>query len=226
MHGFKLVYAALIPCSVFLASALSPSPLNAEDPVAIVEEVVAANSSLQVMQYLQRGARIRLDASERLVIGYLDSCVRETIEGGSIEVGDRESLVVGGTVRREVVECNGGAAQMSPAQAARSGVIVVRKPPTGDDISSNTEPIQIFSRTPIFRLPDSAREVRITRIDGPTHIVVLPATPPTIDLVKTKSILERGARYEVSAGGRTATIEIAPTARSQGGPLISRLVRM
>ena len=68
-------------------------PAGAEQPVAIVEAVRAPAAGVQVFDYLRPGRVVRLGESGRLVLGYLRSCLRETITGGEVVVGTMESAV-------------------------------------------------------------------------------------------------------------------------------------
>ncbi len=79
---------------------------SAEAPVAIVEDVKGQVTGLEAMDYLAKGRTIRLTPDDAVVIGYLDSCVREAIRGGTIEIGETESKVESGVVERGKVECD------------------------------------------------------------------------------------------------------------------------
>src|SRR5262249_23532857 len=61
------------------------------------------------MDYVDPGQVIRLGAHDRIVLGYLRSCWRETISGGTVTVGTEQSEVAGGEVARDKVACEGGA---------------------------------------------------------------------------------------------------------------------
>lgn len=50
------------------------------------------------MDYVEPGQVIRLGAADGLVLGYLKSCWRETITGGTVTVGTEQSQVAGGEV--------------------------------------------------------------------------------------------------------------------------------
>ena len=60
------------------------------------------------MDYVEPGQVIRLGAADGLVLGYLKSCWRETITGGTVTVGTEQSQVAGGEVARVLVQCEGG----------------------------------------------------------------------------------------------------------------------
>ena len=100
-----------------------------QSPVAIVEDVSVTVSGVELLEYVNRGHTIKLGAGGTLVLGYLNSCVRETINGGSVTVGKEQSTIQGGKVSRERVECDGGKLQLTLEQASKSAVVVFRKAP-------------------------------------------------------------------------------------------------
>ena len=77
--------------------------------VAIVEEIEADRSKAVFMDLLGTGHTIELGTKGRLVLGYLNSCLREVIDGGTVTIGREKSTVKGGKIKRERVECDGGA---------------------------------------------------------------------------------------------------------------------
>src|ERR1700732_3345821 len=102
--------------------AVLPAMPAAAEEVALVEDIAAPSAGVQFMDYLSTGQVIRLRAGETIVIDYLRSCLRETIAGGSITIGAEESLVAGGQIRREKVECDGGKMLLTAEQASKRGV--------------------------------------------------------------------------------------------------------
>ena len=53
---------------------MTVSPASAQSPSAVVEEVGAGVTGVQLMDYVEPGQVIRLGAADRLVLGYLKSC--------------------------------------------------------------------------------------------------------------------------------------------------------
>ena len=73
-----------------------PSVLLAQPnaPVAVVEDVSASVKGVGFMDYVAAGSRITLAPNDSLALGYIKSCVRETIIGGIVTVGTEQSEVV------------------------------------------------------------------------------------------------------------------------------------
>ena len=103
---------------------------DAQAPVAIVEEIVSKTAGIEFMDYLRLGQSIRLGESDRLVIGYFNSCWREVIIGGTVLVGKEDSEVTGGTVERRKVRCDTGKRGGTTKETAGSGAMVFRKIPS------------------------------------------------------------------------------------------------
>ncbi len=105
------------------------SPVAAQTPAAVVEEVGGGVTGVQFMDYVEPGQVIRLGGHDRIVLGYLKSCWRETITGGTVTVGAEQSEVAGGEVVRAKIACEGGKMMLSAELAGKSGAMVFRQVP-------------------------------------------------------------------------------------------------
>jgi hypothetical protein len=226
--GIALLSACLVGLPSFDARAQSiPS-----QPVAIVEEVSTANVGVDIFEYLEAGRQIRLSASDKLVLGYLSSCLRETIHGGDVTVGTVQSTVNGGLVIREEVECDGGAADLSVAEASQSGVIAFRQGPSSHTRGTRSHPIKIFSSEPVFLFSQEASELVIHRLDRDEDELDLPIRQAWLDLADQNlsdslgppHTLVAGGLYEARVGTAKLVFEIASDAIA-GGPLVGRMIQ-
>ena len=118
--------AAMLFLATLAVTLIGAGKANA-DPVALVEAIGTPRPGLQVMDSLSAGQMIALRPGERLVLDYLSSCTRETIVGGVVSIGAAESIVVGGDIKRERTECEGGKALLTADQASKSAVMVFRE---------------------------------------------------------------------------------------------------
>jgi hypothetical protein len=82
------------------AGALAVVPAAAGDHVALVESVTSHSQRTELMTYAHVGQVIRLSPDQTIVLSYKDSCVLETVTGGTITVGTEQSEVRSGQVRR------------------------------------------------------------------------------------------------------------------------------
>jgi hypothetical protein len=192
---------------------------GAAEPVAIVEEA-SDGSGLSEMEYLERGRVIELRADDTAVIGYFTSCLRESIVGGTIVIGEAESSVSGGHVSREPLDCARSSVDVQPA-AAESGVIVFRKPLN----SATDRPHFIVNgRQPIFLLPGPGK-LTLQRLDLPEPPIELFAHGHHLDLVGEGVVLASNATYRAQSNGRTVVFVIVPGGEFGSLPLLLRVVR-
>ena len=123
-HNFIAALAAI----TLLASLAGAAQAGA--PSAIVEDVSARSVETRVFDYLRAGDVLELGPSDALILGYLNSCLRETITGGRVTIGETQSLVEDGSVVRETVDCHGGPMDLSATEATQGGGFVLRSPLT------------------------------------------------------------------------------------------------
>ncbi len=200
------------------------NPTRADEPVAIVEEIGAGVADVQVFDYLRPGDEIALAEGEVLILGYLRSCLRETITGGRVIVGQSESKVENGLIVRQRVECDGGAAVLTAEQAGKSGVSVFRaRDRTAEQAAAL--PLKLYSATPVFTFAEPVDKVVLERLDRSGQAITFDTKGAVLDLAAAGRSLWPGGRYRVSAGDAVRVLEIDARARPNGGPIIGRLVR-
>jgi hypothetical protein len=217
--------------SLALLLCLTAAPALAADPVAIVED---AKGKLDVdfMDYVEAGRVVKLAAGDELVLGYLRSCWRETIKGGTVTVGADQSTVAGGTVRREKMPCDAGKMRLTSDQAAKSGVMVFRAPPKPGAAAAAAAPeMTVYGLSPVLDIKGGGR-VTIARVDQPGAPLAfdVPAKQLTrgsfFDLAKTDQALAAGGVYRLSVGDRNIVFKVDPDAKPGQAPLLSRLIRL
>ena len=202
----------------------------AAEPAAIVEDVQGPVKDLQPFDYVVAGTRIELPARGVLVLGYLKSCARETITGGKVVIGEDQSTVEGGQVKRERVECDGGRMHLTTAQASKSGAMVFRGAPKP---TATPQPqVTVYGVSPIFT-GDAAERLEIKRLDTSGQAPLdFPLAKPkagrglVFDLAKQNVALAPGGLYQASSGGRTVVFKVDPQAKAGAAPAVGRLVRL
>ncbi len=212
-------FSGLISGALFFWSAAA----TAGSPAAIIEDVTAKEAGVAFMDYVEAGRIIPLGDDGRLVIGYLRSCLRETIIGGKVTVGREKSIVSGGKLVRERVECDGGKLQLSQEQAGKSAVVVFRRPPRPATGAMPRAKYKIYSTGPYFRLRSGTGMVEIERLDRPAEVQRLDAVNGGVDLARRGKALRPGGLYRARAGGREIVFRVVAHAAS-GGPILGRLV--
>ena len=99
----------------------------AQAPVALVEDVKGQVAGLEAMDYLVAGKAFRLAPDETVIIDYLNSCVRERIQGGTVKIGLKQSEVESGAVERAKVDCDAGKMMTTSGQVADNAGYIFRE---------------------------------------------------------------------------------------------------
>jgi hypothetical protein len=202
---------------VGFAALAVPAGAQAQDPVAIVEDVTGSQAQVQFMDYVTAGTVIRLGAGDSLILGYVRSCWRETIKGGVVTVGAEQSVVAGGEVKRQKVECDGGRMRLTPAQAGQSGVMVFRRPPTPE--------LTLYGLSPVIDLAGGGRLV-IERIDKPGERQEIDIKAAIYDFTKEGRKLTAGGTYRAKTTSAELIFKVDAKARPGRGPIIGRLLKL
>ncbi len=206
--------------AVALALAAAP-PTLAAAPAALVEDVAGA-AGIQAFDYVEAGRTLALGSGGVLVLGYLKSCLKETITGGTVTIGTEQSAVAGGKVQRERVECDGGNLRLTAEQTGKSGVTVFRVAPGNEAV------VRVFALSPALSLGRHAgtggATVVIERVDKPDKPQTFTATGAALDLAKAGVKLARGGLYRAKIGEDAVQFRIDPLAVDGPAPALSRLV--
>jgi hypothetical protein len=218
---FVAVRAAVV---IFVLAALSPNVI-AQSPVAIVEEVDGKVAGAEFMAYLTLGTTFHLSPTDRLVIGYLKSCWRETLTGGTVVIGAENSEVRGGSVERIKVRCDPGTSSTSK-QTERGGAMVFRSKP-GVPVPQQT----IYALSPLFELKGAGPLVikRLDQKEKPFDVVVTNEQllrGSFLDLAKANISLTAGGIYSARVGRNQAVFKVDRSAEPEAKAIISRLVSL
>jgi hypothetical protein len=204
------------------------SAAAAQSPTAIVESTNGQVSGADFMEYVIPGHVIKLGANGSVVLAYLTSCMRETISGGVVIVGNDESRVSLGEVSREKTNCDPAQAQV-PVNASSGGGMVFRGRPEQQPAAPLPR-VTIFSLTPLIDVGDAGK-LTIERTDKPgeVHEAMLSKTALVkqkfYDLAAAKLELKPGGVYLATFGSRKMLFKVDQLATA-GGPLPGRLLRL
>ena len=205
---------------------LSTQLLAGLPPVAIVEDIQADGSTLSFMDYVNEGRVIQLGKQGKVTLGYLNSCRRETITGGTVKVGARKSDVKDGSVLGEVVECDGGDAKLTGQQAATSGALAFRgSAPKKQQVGLARAELTIYGTAPVVRLKQANLDITIERVDKRSKSYQYHVNGKHIDLADKRLSLELGGIYRISANnGTSKTFKIDKYAEMGKISIVSRLI--
>ena len=215
-------------CFGLVGFVLGVAPALAANPVALVEDV-DGKAPVRFMDYLAEGQKFELPSGTKVVIGYLKSCERETIEGGKVVVGSAESRVEGGTVARAKVECDGGKMLLTSAQASASGVMAFRGFAPGDKLPKPQ--LTIYGVSPVFELRHPGR-LYVQRLDKSSGEIELAVKASDLvagrflDFARINKHLEPGGLYRIATDDGNVVIKVDPKAKRGESAVVGRLVRL
>ena len=203
-----------------------------EVPVAIVEELQGKVEGVEFMDYVAPGKVIKLGPGTTVVLGYMQSCWRETITGGTVIVGAERSMVHLGQIQRVKVDCDLSVIQLSEREAIQSAGTISR------DLNSNqraatppTPQLTLYGLSPIAEVRGGGT-LMIERIDAPGERYAVQLESSSLvqgkfyDFAKVKKSLTPGGTYTASLGSHRITFKIDPHAMPGSTPIIGRLLRL
>ena len=232
LPAFKTPVRAIAAGTLLLLAgsplALAADPAPAATPTALVEDVSDGVDGVQPMDYVAAGRTVALKAGQTLTLSYLESCVNETITGGLVTIGARESAVQGGSIDRHTLPCDGGKLLLASNEAGKAGVTVFRGAPIalpGMKAPLPKPDLTLFKTHPVLIL-SAPGPVTIDRLDVQGIALTTVNVPgTTLDTAKKGSGLEPGGLYKVSAGQKSFIVKIDEKAGAGGGPALGRLIR-
>ena len=207
--------------SAVIVTVVSASWAQAE-PVALVEDISSQRENLQVMDFLDLGTKIELKTDETLVLGYLNSCIQETIHGGTLIVGEEKSVIVGGQVKRKLLTCEGNTKNsVTRSKKGDAGAVVFRSKKNANTAKAEHD---VYGLSPLIYLTVKANEVYLTRMDGKGKSYKIAVKNDIVDLAQKGIKLRRNVSYRLKAGKRTTTFKVSAKARRKVA-VLSRLLR-
>lgn len=228
-RGTKMGGSVIKLCAALLlvATALTwpRGSARAAEIAAIVEELSASIDGIQPMDLLEEGRVIELGEGVTLTLGYLRSCIRETITGGRVTVGQDESKVDNGTRVAEEVDCDGGLVIKSSNRGNEVAAAVFRQ---GKNRGKKFPKPQwtVFGTNPVLRLSKPSTRILIERIDKEDESPIeLAVDGLLVDLSKLGVLLQPGGLYSISDGSASYVLKVSPLAVPDA-PLLSRLIPM
>jgi len=222
-------------CLLFTAW-LQAHAASAQSPVAIVEDVKGQVAGLEAMDYLVSGRTLRLAGDETVVIGYLKSCVRETIHGGTVKIGDKQSTVEAGNIERARVECDAQRMMATPGQPLDSTGYVFRDVVTAserlpDAPRASGPQFTLYGSSPLIELNGRGPLV-IARLDTKGEYFHFDIDQDKLlrgrflDLAVEGKSLSPGGVYGTRWQKRLVVFKVDPTARPGPTPILGRLLRL
>ena len=192
---------------------------HADELVAIVEDCSPSLSGVDVFEYLSPGTIFKLADNEWILLGYFRSCNQETINGGTILVGENKSTVIDGSVNRRKVQCDSENLQLTTDQLDRAGVTVMRKGEGQIEVS-----MIIHSTSPLFHVTTSAATLEVASLDQPGKPLIFDVEKHRVDFAKHGVTLRGGGLYSAKTVDREVVFRIDKFSRPGSSALLSRLI--
>lgn len=193
-----------------------------ENPSAIIEDISDGIQGLMAFDFLSAGDTVDLGSDGRIVLGYLDSCLSETVVGGKLTIGRNQSDVSGGKVTRDRVECDGAGITVAAGKKRESGAVVFRAGAKG---SRKRPAMTIYGRQPLIAAPGKNGMIDFERLDRSGGTLKVALKDGVADLALTDQRLALGGIYSVKLGSRSIIFRVDRYARPGDLPALSRLIR-
>lgn len=218
--AFMLVApAATMPFLMPSAPARAAEP---GEPTALVTEVTDVEPSPGLFSFARVGDKFTLGQGGRLTLGYLASCIEETVIGGNLTIGESQSIVRGGHVDRRKVECDSNGLVLTETQLAEGGVTVFRE---GQPAGSLEVDLTIHGTKPLVTLPPGAKQLLWRRLDQPGPMKSAQSKNGVVDFAERDDELVRGGLYSFdTVDGNRVIVRVHRTSAGHGVPTLSRLV--
>lgn len=222
-RGMKILTGAVIAVLGMAASAFA-------QPVAIVEDVQGKVDGVEFMDYVAPGKVIKLGSKATVVLGYMKSCWRETITGGTVVVGLEQSSVQAGDVQRIKLPCDAATVQLSEREAKQSAATAFRAIHVDPSAPPRRLPT-LYGASPLVEAKGGDLLV-IERIDGASERYAIPLKDVPLargrfyDFARTGQSLTPGGTYLATLGSKRFTFMVDARATTGPTPLVGRLLRL
>jgi hypothetical protein len=210
---------------------LMTATASAQAPAAIVEDVSDRAAGVEFMDYVPAGKVIKLSNGGKLVLGYLKSCWRETITGGTVTIGAEQSDIQGGTTERVKIACEAAKMQLTAELASKSGAMVFREGPQRGTPTRMLRPnFTIYGLSPLVEVTKGGTVV-IERVDKPGEKYEIAGDVPLVrgsfyDFAQDNKSLVRAGVYTATSGSVKVMFQVDPEALPGRSPAAGRLIRL
>jgi hypothetical protein len=230
--GAPKTAAPLRRAALALSILVMAGAARAQAPVALVEDVVGTPPGIEFMDYVSPGTLIALGPRDGVVLGYIRSCWRETIRGGTVRIGHDHSEVTGGKLERVKIACDGGRMELAAEQARQSATSVYRDPKAGRPKRAALPRPQfvLHGRSPVIELKGGGT-LTLERLDAAGEVRTIELVPAKmtrgtfLDLAGSNVSLAPGGLYAARIGEQRIVFQVAPAAAPGKAPLAGRLLR-
>ena len=204
------------------------SPAAAESPVAVVEDVKGKVTGAEFMDYVTPKAVIKIGDVGSVILSYLKSCRRETINGtGTIIVGTEESAVHLADVKAEKTNCDPSQANATTRETSGVAATVLRS------VDATKQPAPqhtLYGASPLVEAKGRGK-LTIRRLDvpGEKQEINLGGTQLKgrfVDFASENVALVPGGLYSATFKSSQIVFRVDTLAQPGATPVVGRLLRM
>lgn len=206
------------------------APAAAQTPVAVVEEVQGKVTGAEFMDYVTPKTVIKLGDGGSVVISYMNSCRRETINGiGTVIVGTEESNVHLADVKAETTKCDSKQTHATTKATSEVAATVLRSVKKGKDADVQPE-LTLYGTSPLFEVKGKGTLV-IDRLDIKGERQQVEITGKQLngrfyDFAGTNRALTPGGLYAATFASRRMVFRVDPEAKPGPTAIVGRLIRI
>ena len=205
------------------------SPAAAKSPVAVVEDVKGKVTGAEFMDYVTPKAVIKIGDGGSVILSYLKSCRRETINGaGTVIVGTEESAVHLADVKAEKTNCDPNQANATTRETSGVAATVLR---SVDAAATLPQPqLTLYGASPLVEAKGRGKLV-IRRLDvpGERQEINLGGTQLKgrfLDFASENVALTPGGLYAATFKSSQIVFRVDAQAKPGATPIVGRLLRM
>ncbi|MBT1511917.1 hypothetical protein KIP88_15520 [Bradyrhizobium sp. SRL28] len=206
------------------------SPAAAQSPVAVVEDVKGKVTGAEFMDYVTPKSVIKIGADGSIVLSYLKSCRRETINGaGTVTVGTEESSVESAGLLVEKTDCDPGQANATSRETRAVAATVLRS--VDNKAASLPQPqLTLYGASPFVEAKGRGTlTVRRLDVTGERQQINLGGTQlkgKFFDFASENVALVPGGLYAATFKSSQIVFRVDAQAKPGATPIVGRLLRM
>jgi hypothetical protein len=222
--GIKMKIASVV-CLGLLAPAF---PAAADSPVAVVEEIQGKVTGAEFMDYVTAKSVIKIADGGSVVLSYLKSCRRETINGaGTVVVGNEESVVDQAVLKAEKTNCDSNQAKATTKDTSGVAATLLR---SAKSASLPQPQLTLYGTSPFVQAKGRGTLV-VRRLDlaGERHQIALGGTQlkgKFVDFAGENVALVPGGLYAASFKSSEIVFRVDAQAKPGATPIVGRLLRL
>ena len=204
------------------------SPVAADSPVAVVEEIKGKVTGAEFMDYVTARSVITIGDGGSVVLSYLKSCRRETISGaGTAVVGAEQSVVDQAVLKAEKTNCDPNQANATTKDTSGVAATLLR---SATEAKLPEPQLTLYGASPLVEAKGRGT-LTIRRLDvaGERHQIALGGTQlkgKFGDFAGENVALVPGGLYAASFKSSEIVFRIDAQAKPGATPIVGRLLRL